>query len=128
MDWPLLISILILLITDLSWILTNKSMYDSLVVNIQIVPMRINMPAALLAYILMIIGFIFIIVPMLNKNSPNKVTQAVTKGGLFGFLVYGIFNATNYAMFQNYSLKVAIIDTLWGTFIYSFITFLYLKL
>ena len=128
---PSIISVIVLLVCDLIWITTQKPMYASLVYNIQKTPMAINMPSAFMAYALMIVGFIFIVLHQVIVKRGEKILSMVWKalryGGLFGFVVYGIFNATNYAMFnKKYNLKTGIIDTLWGTFGYTFATFVYL--
>lgn len=35
-------------------------------------------------------------------------------GFLMGFVIYGVYNGTNYATLQKYKLSTAIIDTTWG--------------
>jgi len=42
-------------------------------------------------------------------------------GCLIGFIIYSIYNLTNYATIQHYSLRMTIIDTIWGTLLYGFI-------
>lgn len=36
---------------------------------------------------------------------------------LYGFIIYGVYNMTNHAVFEDYSLKVAAVDTIWGSLI-----------
>jgi len=96
--------------------------------NSKIVMNYISYTAAILAYVFMIIGFLFIIIPRLTNNNSSKILQAIRIGGLFGFVVYGIYNTTNLAIFKNYSIKTSIIDTLWGTFVFSFASYIYLLL
>lgn len=36
-------------------------------------------------------------------------------GFLYGFILYGVYNFTNYATIHKYNLKVVVADTLWGT-------------
>lgn len=36
-------------------------------------------------------------------------------GFVYGFLLYGVYNFTNYATIYKYNLKVVFTDTLWGT-------------
>ena len=42
-------------------------------------------------------------------------------GFIIGFIIYAVYNLTNYATIQNYSLKMTIIDTIWGTLLYGFV-------
>jgi uncharacterized membrane protein len=72
----------------------------------------------------MYIGLLFIVFPLVDaSNNKNKLWVAVKFGGLFGLVVYGIFNATNYAIFKGYNPWIAFQDTLWGTFVYSFVVY-----
>lgn len=113
--------ILILLLLDILWLNTNNQMYNTLVKNVQHSNLDVG---TLVLYTLMIIGFVFIVVPLLKNSKETKVIRALRYGALFGFVSYGIFNATNIAIFKNYSTKTAIIDTLWGTFIYFLISYM----
>lgn len=36
-------------------------------------------------------------------------------GFIYGFILYGVYNFTNYATLYKYNLKVVAADTLWGT-------------
>jgi uncharacterized membrane protein len=36
-------------------------------------------------------------------------------GFVYGFIIYGVYNFTNYATLYKYNLKVVFTDTLWGT-------------
>lgn len=73
---------------------------------------------ALIAYLILAFSVYYFIIKRSTKENIDK------DSALLGFVIYGIYNATNMATLNNYSLKVAIIDTLWG----SFLTFLISKL
>ena len=51
------------------------------------------------------------------QEKPNSLREAVTYGMLVGFSIYGVYNGTNYAILKNWTPKVSILDTLWGTFV-----------
>lgn len=124
------IAIILLLIFDFIWITLNYSRYNTLVSNVQGSKMNTKIVSAILAYTLMIIGLIYIVFPLVDKDtSQNKLLKALKYGGLFGLVVYGIYNFTNYAIFDNYSLSIGLTDTLWGTFVYFIVTYiaLYIK-
>lgn len=122
-------AIIFLTIIDLIWIYYNKSLYSTLVKNIQGSNMNIRILGALIAYPLMYIGLIFIVFKLIEQDTnKNKVFLSLRYGALFGLIIYGVFNATNYAMFSSYNLMTGIIDTLWGTFAYFITTFVTLLL
>jgi uncharacterized membrane protein len=127
---PKLVAIFVLIIVDLIWVTLNKPMYKSLVFGVTNRAMDINLPSAIVAYSLMIVGFVAIVLPQIIVKPGSSILDfamtALRYGGLFGLVVYGIFNATNYAIFKNYSLKVSLIDTLWGITGYTFASFVYI--
>lgn len=72
----------------------------------------VNWPAALIFYLLFIVGIIiFGVNPALEKES---LIRAALLGGLFGFLTYATYDLTNYATLKNWPLEVVIIDIMWG--------------
>lgn len=110
----MIIEIIILFVLDALWITLQKKRYDNLIKAVQKTKLSVNMIGAVVAYILMVIGLLTFVIPNVNK-SENKVIASLKYGGLYGLTVYGIFNATNVAIFKNYNPMTAIIDTLWGT-------------
>lgn len=118
-----LFAIAMLLVIDLAWITLNSGMYNELVRSVQGKDMRVNRLGAFIAYPLMLVGLVYVVLRNADRDeSKNPVVLALRYGALFGLIVYGVFNATNIAMFTNYSKTTAIIDTLWGTFAYFLVT------
>ena len=50
---------------------------------------------------------------------PNSLEEAMVYGALLGFVIYGVFNGTNYSLNKNWTIKIATLDTLWGMFVMS---------
>jgi len=70
-----------------------------------------NIYSAIVVYLLLALGiFIFV----LNNNFVKTPLSALVVGAVFGVIVYGVYDLTNYATIQNYSLKVVFVDMLWG--------------
>ena len=53
------------------------------------------------------------------RQSANDLYSMVMYGGLFGFVVYGVYTGTNYVVFPQWSTYLVITDTLWGAFLCS---------
>ncbi len=117
-----------MILLDFIWLSWQKPMYRSMVYKVQNSDLQIYMPSALIAYFLMFISLLFIIYPLVKnlqfKSKKDMILASIRYGGIVGLCIYGIYNATNMAIFTNYSMKASIIDTLWGFFIYSLTTFL----
>lgn len=117
--FQVIIPVVFMLLADLVWITINKTRYSKLVQAVQHKPMTVRSQSAIVAYAAMIVGLVFFVIPAAKSDTnPNKLLKALKYGALFGFVVYAIYNATNYAIFQDYSLATAIIDTIWGTTVY----------
>lgn len=115
-----LITIILVCIFDAIWLTLNIKNYNSLVLGVQGSIMKVNITGAIVAYFFMFLSFLLIVYPSikLDIKTTDLMILALKHGAALGFVIYGIYNATNYAIFKNYNLKVAICDTLWGTFLY----------
>lgn len=102
---------IIVLFLDSIWIgLIANSMYKTNFVKTQRSPFKVKPLGAFISYILLISSIIYF--GVLSSNP-------LLNGALIGLFIYGIYNSVNYATLSNYSLKVSIIDTLWGTLLSS---------
>lgn len=121
MNWKLELSnifilSLIIVIIDIIFISTIfKKSWDTNIFNIQKSPLKVRGEYGFIAYILIIAGIYFFVLPKLNaSDTKTNIINGLGYGFLWGIIVYGIFDFTNLALFQNYDLKLAIIDTIWG--------------
>jgi uncharacterized membrane protein len=125
----LVAGIVTLLVLDFIWISINSKTYEKMVFSVQNSKLRFNYVGAIIAYSAMVIGFVFIVMPMAKQDVANtNVVKALKYGAVFGFVTYTIFNATNYAIFVDYSPYTSVLDTLWGTFVYFMATLVALAL
>jgi uncharacterized membrane protein len=66
-------------------------------------------------YLLYILGMIiFAVGPALKSGGWQT---ALTQGALLGFFCYATYDLTNYATLKVWSLKVTILDMMWGSFL-----------
>ena len=101
---------IILLSIDLIWInWIAFPIYAGTVRNIQGSVMEPNVIAAILAYIIFVVGLVYLVVDRVETWQ-----EAVLYGALFGFVVYGIFDFTNLTMFKKWTWRVTIVDIIWG--------------
>jgi len=99
------ISALVMLGLDATYISIIKDSYLQQIQNIQTTKPTVNSLGVLLSYSLMIFGINYFI---LQKNA------SLLDAFLFGIVIYGIYDATAYALFSKWSVNLALIDTLWG--------------
>ena len=113
-----LISTATLLILDFLWIgLYMGSRYSTMIKNIQGSPMKTNWLYAVIAYTLMVIGLNHFVLPNINVKNVT-VKDCLTYGFIFGLVLYGVYDFTIGAVLKKWSMSLAIIDVLWGGFVY----------
>jgi uncharacterized membrane protein len=75
----------------------------------------VNLPAAIAFYAVYPVGLvIFVINPALKADS---FSSAILYGALFGFFTYATYDLTNYATLRNWTMQLAVVDAVWGTFL-----------
>jgi uncharacterized membrane protein len=132
-----LIIAVIYLVIDVIWIFSNINMYNDNTIRIQGKLSTISWKtiiAILLSYILLVISIIHVAIPLTVHNIKkddkliDKIYKSMLYGGIVGLSIYGTYNLVSISIYENYSYIIAIIDSIWGFFIYSLITFIYLYL
>jgi uncharacterized membrane protein len=77
----------------------------------------VNFGGAAVVYLVGVLAIILFVDPA--HKTPG---QALVTGALFGFVMYAFYDFTNYATLHNFPLKLALIDTLWGTFLFAIVS------
>jgi uncharacterized membrane protein len=101
----IVISGLVMLGLDAGYLSLIKEPYLQQIENIQITKPSVKMLGVFLSYAFMIFGINYFI---LQKKA------SLLDAFLFGLVIYGVYDATAYALFTKWSASLAIIDTLWG--------------
>lgn len=106
----LLLTCIALITMDMVWFrLTLKNIYEPTFLAIQNSPLQLKLSGGILSWLLIAVG-----IQYFAKSSTTL--QSFYNGLLLGFVIYGVYNTTNYATLKNYPIKTALLDTLWGTF------------
>ena len=111
----LLFSAVILLSLDFIYLNLTKSVFQTQVFKIQHGVMNVKLIPAILCYILLVIGLNYFI---LQKQG------TILEAFLLGFIIYGVFDSTNLAIFKNYEWNVDIMDTVWGGILFALTTWI----
>lgn len=68
--------------------------------------------AALLVYLLIPAGLILFVRPLIGANSTSGMV--FLKGATFGLVLYGVYDLTNLAILEKWTMLVTIVDIVWG--------------
>ena len=115
--------VLLLIIIDLPYLFLNVADFKSMVTEIQGQDINLKYFPALITYFIMSFGIYYFCI-----RSNNSLQEKMISAAILGFTVYGTFDFTNLAIFQNYLLKIGIIDTLWGGLLLSLSSYIVKKI
>ena len=111
----IIISGIVLLALDFIYLSLFSDFFNSVVKKVQGEKIKFNIWGGLLCYILIIYGFNYFILDQ---------KKSIQDAFLLGFITYGIYETTNYAILKNWPFNSVILDTLWGGILYASATFL----
>ena len=114
-DFTLLISAIVFVTIDFFYLNLLKSYFANQIKKIQNKPMTINVLGVLLCYIFLIFGINYFII---------KPKRSVQDAFLLGLIIYGVYETTNLATFDDWSLIMVITDTLWGGVLFALTTYI----
>ena len=108
---------IIFIVIDSIYLKTMSSHFQNLVKTIQGgEEMEFRYTPAIFCYIFLVFGLQYFIV---NKKG------TVLDAAILGWVIYGVYETTNMAIFKDWSLKVGLIDLTWGGFLFLITTYLY---
>jgi uncharacterized membrane protein len=107
-------AIITILLMDWIWFsyIAPSYLYKTTLQNLTGSPtISINLPGAILTYMLLVLGLYWFV----YRNNLEGNGSLIFNAALFGLVVYGVYNATNYATLSGkYPLTLAFTDTCWG--------------
>lgn len=125
------IVILAILLLDVMWIGINAKMYSDSVKLVQKSEMVLRYHYVAMAYALVVFATLYVTIPFavskidMKDDIAKKMYKSFAYGGGAGFCIYGIYNLTCLSIYQDYDVRVAITDTMWGTFLNTTIVLIY---
>lgn len=108
-----LLSAIIFVILDGIYLNLIKNHFNKQVRAIQGTDLQLDIIATGITYIFLIFGLNYFII----RNH-----RSVKDAALFGLVIYAVYEFTNKAIFKNWFISTAIIDTLWGTILFGLTT------
>ena len=111
----MLISAIVLITIDSVYLNLVKDFFQKQIMNVQGSAVKINYLGAAICYLFLVTGLNYFII---------KPKKSVTDAFLFGLVIYGVYETTNYALFKNWSIITVIMDTLWGGLLFAATTYI----
>lgn len=109
-------SIIIIVVDFFALQLFIAPLFKEFIPNIQNKPMKLKLIPAIISYFF--IAFVFYYFIISNNAS-------ILDAFLLGFSIYGIYEATNMAILDNWPIKAFFADSLWGGSLFAISTFIF---
>ncbi|UCH81275.1 MAG: DUF2177 family protein [Nitrospiraceae bacterium] len=77
--------------------------------------------AAGIVYVLIPLGIVLFALPKVSPD--NMASSALFWGFVYGIVLYGVYDMTNYSLVSKWSLRMSIVDILWGGTINAIVTY-----
>jgi uncharacterized membrane protein len=104
---------LIMLLLDTIYLSTFSGFYNNLIKSIQGKKIQFKISGAVLCYLFLIFGLCYFI---LDKRRPIK------DAFLLGIVIYSVYETTNYATLDNWTMQAVLLDTFWGGSLFALTT------
>ena len=106
----LILIAIVLVPIDYIYLSSFSKYFSKVFYNIQEKQLEINIWGALLCYILIVLSIFYF--GFIKKISVFDMF-------ILGFVIYGIYETTNYATFSKWPIFMVFLDTLWGGLLFS---------
>jgi uncharacterized membrane protein len=94
-------------------------MFKLQVADVQRVSLQVKPLGAFLSYVFLIFGLYYFIL---------REHRSIIDAMIFGFVLYGVYETTTYALLKKWRIKTMVIDTLWGGTLMGLTTLITYKL
>jgi len=114
-----IISGILLLSIDSIYLSLIKDLFKNQIESVQKSPLKLDYYGAALSYLFLIIGINYFV---LCRNG-NYMDAFV-----LGVVIYGVYEATSYALLKNWKPSTVVIDTIWGGILFALVAYLTKKI
>jgi len=115
----LLKALITISILDYIYLKSSSNIFYKLISSIQTSPLRLRIYPTIIVYILI---FLMWIIFIYNQKDKFTFKENIFRAFLLGMCTYGIYDFTNMAIFKDWTINVALMDTIWGGVLYSLTT------
>ena len=114
-----ILAAIILLVIDFFFIFSVRNLFNNIITTIQGEKMKINIMAASLAYLFLVVVYNYFIV---------RDNRGMLDAFILGVCIYGVYEFTNKALIKKWQTKAIILDTIWGGVLFALTTFVSQKI
>lgn len=116
-----IVTVLLLPLIDFFYLSFISSHFKSVVKKISKEEMKFRYTPAILAYLVMTISINYFIIKDIENTT---LKTSLLKAFILGLAIYGTFDFTNGAIFNDYDYKTIFIDVSWGIILHLLVVFI----
>lgn len=120
----ILISLVAIIVLDFLWgMVIAKNIYKKVfkeIGNIVKGKWKMKYAPVILTWVFILLGLM-----LFAQDYSFDLLSSFVAGCMFGFIVYGIYDLTNLASIKSWTIKITIIDIIWGTLLCGFVNFVF---
>jgi len=113
--YTIIVSAVLLICIDFIYLNLIKNTFTKQIELIQKNKIKINIYSVILCYVFLVFAINYFVL------QPKK---SIWNAFLLGICIYGVYETTNLALFSQWSVYIAIIDTLWGGTLFALTTYI----
>lgn len=103
--YEIIVLIIIVCLLDSLYIYHISTPFKNMIENIQQSKLKINLIGLVLCYIFLCVCIYYFV---------WKKKLSFIESFALGFIIYAVFDSTNYTLFKDWNLYLSIIDSIWG--------------
>jgi uncharacterized membrane protein len=100
-----LLAAIVFVVLDGIYLNLVKNYFNQQIKSIQGSPIQIRIISTALTYVFLIFGLNYFII---------RKHRTVQEAGLLGLVIYGVYEFTNYSIFNEWKWTTVLLDTFWG--------------
>jgi uncharacterized membrane protein len=121
-----LLGVVAFLALDAVYLGSTSNMWNNLLIRISGEKIQMRIGYAVACYALIVFSWYYFI--YLQYREHKNIKKSVITAAILGFCIYGIYELTNAAIMRKWELKFVVMDTTWGSILYSLVTYFTLSL
>jgi uncharacterized membrane protein len=116
----------LMLAIDFLYLSSIGGFFNKQIKQVQGSDLKMNYLGGIICYPLLILGLYYFII----KNRKNYKTKGkmILDAMILGWVIYGVYESTNYAILKNWNWQTVLVDGVWGGILFGITTYLYLLL